>query len=1195
MGLFSRKKKAVPAQDDARLQRTTTATSSIVPAAISDNTASRRLPKATTAHESAQARSKGVNGVDDRSLRPASVVDRSRPGIDPAPPASRRPDDARLQASKASDGWDTVRPLVYGARSTTPNTPTTAEREHRPSANAYAQQHASSTESQSSTVDEQSERKQGLWRFGRSSGQPRKRTTSTSSALTLSHSANNQDSSDTGFFVTSFRTVSRVQETISPGPYESMPAGASLPLPPRQPTRAGNNVNSTTNTASVQRHSHEASRASFDSAASSRPLPQRPPLSTRPGSGSGRDDFDRAMTPTISVEAFRLASNRSKSQISLASLADDAHASHERPRFEPDKSRRSSLKSESDSPSLVPPRFSFSASHSRSSSNQSLNSLHNSDDGGNSRHVRLSPSQSATSRLSNAQEFPLSIKTSASVMASGEKGLPSSASNESELRFIGMYGNSPTVGRAESGLVQSPTTFNASPVRSVPRPLPSPAMTSRSSFETTTPRSVSGNDLSSALNGPATVSPTHARLHSAPSAAPSVSVQPPTPAPKASFQKARTVSAMAASKGKGKLSAWGADSSDDGSEQESSDDDEVPLAQIKSRSQTDLSLPPRTSVYAHGPKARSSVDVSRARRTSSEVEVLLESPPPRHAVLPKPASATNSIESLRKASLTHAGPSYPPKSALRPSRSQRRSVSALSISSQPAPTSQPLAVRSNSGPGANWGPPQIDFSSLSTSPLMSSSKVLPVSTSVVSSATTTPTRTHQPRAQSLSSSASGSGSGSSAPRTPKDMSPAVSDLGLKSGGSGSTIASSVLANSPAASTTMLPSQLAYDDAHRRTVKFAEDVPTALPSILKKGSRTSVQQAPNSARHSIGGNGVSHGRPASMAFQHGYNHSMSKSATELSRPTAAASASPSGDVFDRMKARHKAEALQAIAIGRDLNGPDDAPVKTFDDEDDEEDDEPLASLPARRGSQSGSMMGGMLPVNNRFSMMGPTGMGAFNSPFFAPQTSFGGFSPLAVAPPGVDPFLYASLPNDQKMQLHQRSQQMMQMMAQAAMQAKAESEAGWDGSSQMSGSTAHARAPPPGRRHVPGSMSMGQLSAFGAMPPMMVHNGMPSFGMHAPQAKPLQQQHDDRGTFRHAKLPPFAPSFAMSQPMFQPSMYAGSSFGLASPSHRHPVVTPKTSAGSALGVGRSSPSSSSPRHSQQHLASASALGVGFRRD
>ncbi|KAK4053438.1 hypothetical protein OIV83_001604 [Microbotryomycetes sp. JL201] len=1170
MGLFSRKKKqqqaAVSVQDSARARAGT----STVPAATSDNTRLQRPQTASHASVTAQDGLNDVKGADGHASMPTDAVDRARPALDPAPPASRHRSDLTQQSSAR---WDTVRPLVYGARQTQPSANPTDTRAEL-GRDAYAQHVSIDGHAESAPSDEHAERK-GLWRFGRSAGPAKKRTNSTSSALALS----NQDSSDSGFFVTSFRTVSRVQETISPGPYESMPAGANLPLPPRQSIRTGHSVNPSPATVPQQRKSYDTTRASFDSSSSSRPLPQRPPLSTRPGSGSGRDESDRAMSPTISVEAFRLASNRSKSQISLASLVDDAHMPHERPRFEPDKSRRSSLKSETDSsnqPALVPPRFNFNANHSRSSSDQSLGSFQGSEDDRHSRAERLSPSQSAASRLSNAPELPLSVNTSSLAAISSEKGLPSSASSESELRLIGMYGYSPTVGRGE-GFAQSPVSMNSSPMRVASRPMPSPSVVSRSSFETTTLNS--GHDLSSKSHGPATVSPTHTRLHSAPSTAPSLSVQPPTPAAKAAFQKSRTVSAMAASKGKGRASAWGVDSSDDGSEQESSeDDDEVPLAQIKSRSQTDLSLPPsRATMYSHGPKARSSVDVSRGRRTSSEVEVLLESPPPRHAVLPKAAIATNSIESLKRASIGQAAPTHPPKSAMRPSRSQRRSVSALSISSQPPPTSQPLTVRSNSGP-ANAGPPQIDFSPLPSSPLMSSTTVLPMSSTTVSASTTTPTRTHQPRAQSLSSSASGSGSGSSAPRTPKDMSPAVSDLGLKSGGSGSTIASSVVANSPAASTTTLPTQVVYDDPQRRTVKFAEDVPMALPSILKKGSRTSVQQAPTPSRYSFSGNVSNGGRAASMAFQHGYSNIMSKSATDVSTATMG-NAANSSDVFDRMKARHKAEALQAIAIGRDLNGPDDAPIKTLDqEEDDEEDDEPLASLPARRGSQSGSMLGGM-PVNNRYSMMGPsTGMGAFNSPFFAPQTSFGGFSPLAVAPPGVDPFLYASLPNDQKMQLHQRSQQMMQMMAQAAMQAKAESEAGWDGSSHMSGSTAQANRPPVGRRHVPGSMSMGQLSAFGAMPMM----GYSQFNMHAPQVTSLQQQHNDRASgFRNAKLPPFAPSFAMSQPMFQPSMYAGSSFG------------PSTT-GSAIGVGgRHGSASSSPRHSLGNRVSSSALGVSRR--
>ncbi|KAK4058472.1 hypothetical protein OIO90_000633 [Microbotryomycetes sp. JL221] len=1144
----------------------------------------------------------------------------------------------RTSPGATGPSWDPSRvpPLVYGSRQ--PHVQAQTDESKPPDA-PLSTTTASNLANNDAVVE-----KRSLWRLPRMPGSnssnasnaAKKRASSLGSPL-----GGSDPNEDSGFFVKSFRTVSRVQETISPGPYESMPAGAALPLPPRQPTRSQTTVSDwPAPSAHQQRKSFEVvsgGRASFDSSSSSRPLPQRPPLATtRLGSGSGRDDSDRAMSPTISVEAFRLASNRSKSTVSLASYADEAtHPAHDRPRFEPDKSRRSSLKSESDTllgqSALQPPRFQFGTQHSRSSSNQSFGSIHTSDEGRGNRSPGISPSQSA-SRLVSGTEPPLVVDTDVLHTSPINTSLPTSASTESELKLIGLYGNSPTTPSTDISMhpwsfrMSTSGTSHTSPAASTPSLVP------QTSFEGSAnqdkPSIAPRRDSSSSLQRPTfSSSSTHTRLNSAPPAAPSFSVQPPTPAPKGSLGSltpssrrsphSRNVSAMAAlsksAKAKGKASAWGNDSSDEHSEQESSDeDDEVPLAQIKSRSQTDLSLPPsasRSSLYSHGTKARSNIDVARVRRTSSEVEVLLESPPPRAAVLPTLRSVNASVESLnskRTSQMAPAGPAYPPKSALRPSRSQRRSVSALSISSQPpAPVSQPLAVRSNSGPSAA-GPPVIDFTipAISTSPLMASLSSPPTTATAGAAA---PVMTHQPRAQSLSSSisGSGSGSGSSAPRTPKDMSPAVSDLGLKgSAGSGSTIASSVIIaspnDSPVTSTTALPGQLAYDDQQRRTVKFAADTPTALPSILKKSSRTSVQQTTGSGvRQSWNGTGNHNfvqqqearfgtgARTASTAFQHGHSSSLSAMGKNTNRNTLT-NQSQHGDVFDRMKARHKAEALQAIALGRDLNGPDDVAIKDDEGDDDEEDDEPLASLPARRGSQAGSAYGGFASSGSRASVIGSAGMGQMGNPYFAPQSSFGGFSPLAVAPPGVDPFLYASLPNDQKMQLHQRSQQMMQMMAQAAMQAKAESEAGWDGSSQMSGSTSNHRAT---RRHIPGSMSMGNLAAFSSMPnthPMMSMMGygagaaaanLSMYGMHAPQAVPLSS-YGQQQPMRGAKLPPFAPTFAMSQPMYQPSMYAGSSLG-----------QPMT-ASSAMGVSPSSSPSASPRHSRN--PAASALGVSPRR-
>lgn len=127
-----------------------------------------------------------------------------------------------------------------------------------------------------------------------------------------------------------------------------------------------------------------------------------------------------------------------------------------------------------------------------------------------------------------------------------------------------------------------------------------------------------------------------------------------------------------------------------------------------------------------------------------------------------------------------------------------------------------------------------------------------------------------------------------------------------------------------------------------------------------------------------------------------NESSSSSSSPKLEPGANGNASTG--VFERMKARHKAEALEAIRLGQDLNG---TALDTGNEDDDEDDDEPLASLPQRRrGSQVESMMGAMPPM----SVYGGSQFGQQQQQFYQPQSSIGGYSPLAMAPPGVDPYL-----------------------------------------------------------------------------------------------------------------------------------------------------------------------------------------------
>lgn len=607
------------------------------------------------------------------------------------------------------------------------------------------------------------------------------------------------------------------------------------------------------------------------------------------------------------------------------------------------------------------------------------------------------------------------------------------ASSETELKLIAMYGGSPQL-----------TQGTLTPSNSTP-------------FISTLPFESDSADLNvehlhTAASTPARTEPIRraaAQRDSTPtgSSAPSVAVQPPTPVPDPTFvpppqrhaklqqqspttARGRTVSAMAATTAKGKARGWNSDSSEEEDKEEDSDDDsdddDVPLANIRSRSQTDLSF------YAN----HNASTPQMLRKGSSEVEVLAEpsrSPPKAAAAAPSPRESigrgTPPLSASSAAALLRQG-------------SQRRSVSTLSFSnpthapslSLTTPPHPNLAYRSHSNPSS---PAAAAHTLL---PMSTSSSLLP---SLTSSVSTTPTMSaassFQPRIVSSSSSGSGSGSGSgsSAPRTPKDHSPAVSDLGMKS--NGSTARSSVLGSGGSIS-------ILADDLDRR-VKFADDNSSAISlgtnskfgpsgraaqrmSAQPLGSMASGRSSAEPPRSSsipnlhqsslsvggaprgsvIGtgtaGGGGGAGRPGSLAsFAPGSRQQQRSPTTPTSASSTIgpSSATPreSGSVFDRMKQRHKAETLSAIALGKDLNGPDGA----IDDEEDEDDDEPLASLPARRGSQAGSMyagsmMGGMGGPMQSQHQFGQQQWGGGH----AHQSSFGGYSPLAMAPPGVDPYL-----------------------------------------------------------------------------------------------------------------------------------------------------------------------------------------------
>ncbi|GAA6000182.1 hypothetical protein JCM10207_007893 [Rhodosporidiobolus poonsookiae] len=1052
------------------------------------------------------------------------------------------------------------------------------------------------------------------------------------------------DSEESGFVVKSFRSVSRVHEdpvaregATSPSshPLPALP-GSAPPIEPFDPSQ------------------QESLRTSIDYSASpsSRSgYPRRPSLNTY-GAAPPPDSraWERAPSPTITAEAFRLASARSKSSISLVSISrddDSPLAEPSRPRFEPQRpssrtSRRGSSYSDAGSPSILqPPRPSFavgqrsnsskSSMHSRASSSGSVASYMLGQNGlpqpsppsmtqepldagrgavgmgmANSQSIasvasyRTAPSTpSGPSRVASPtqhehqQQPSLSLSTSTSRPEMAKR----MSSGDSELRFIAQYADS-ILG---SPPCDSPVDLPFVPGEAGPsRPKP------RFSFSDT-----------AAAPAPSSSASTPRKPAQRQSSAPAVAVQPPTPVANPGFSSSATIASVprrtsslapdavksalhtmgvgpgaalssakpAPSKKKVLASARGwADSSDEeeeerlstSSEEEgnSDSDDEVPLAQIQSRSQTDLTLrnASRTSL-ALRPDEMEQVRLaaSAGRKGSDAVEVLAD-----------PNSPTSSGFALATAPAPAAGAD----AGLVRRGSNRRSMSTFSLST--SVTSAQLSVLASSAPGSSAAPaasppsilrPTFQPRSVSnpSTPSMPYFAQLPPSSGAGTPALSpapSPTFPAAPRDRSSSSSgsASGTGSTSSTPVTPHDLSPSVSDLGVKLLGGKPSVkfdSASLASNAHAqrsnrgrrlsamsnTSASVLqpppPLNLGGVQQHRSTPSlptFASPAPATPTSARTSPARPSFL-GPNQA------SGAVSSRPGSTLTP-GTTPAHSRAASTVtggaSTPASSTSGGGKDDVYERMKARHRAEALQALKIGRDLNNPSGL---VPDEEDEEDDDEPLASLPTRAGG-AGSMIGGMSGVGMPGMGMPPMGIQGMGMGVPMGMGMGGAYSPLAVAPPGVDPYLYASLPPDQKMSLHQRAQQMMAMMQQAALQARAESvigsTMGGDGGSMLNGGGGGAGGP----GHLRGSMSMGGLDMMAMQQQQQQQQmamGMGGLGhQHSPsmQFNPAMAGADPYGTFpRGARLPPFAPPFAMSQPFFQgsPSMYgmpayAGSAIG-----------------------------------------------------
>ena len=498
---------------------------------------------------------------------------------------------------------------------------------------------------------------------------------------------------------------------------------------------------------------------------------------------------------------------------------------------------------------------------------------------------------------------------------------------------------------------------------------------------------------------------------------------------------------------------WNDDSDDE-------DEDDMPLATLsdtrrKSQSMISLLLPPSPLLAnAGGAKERWSVDMDR-RTSHQDQEILTE-----EATSSPGSSARGGRQPLRESTTPSNAPrpvssagssSTLPRKADVGRQISRRSMSTLSFGSKLTPTPPSAPIRTFSTPTSTFGiiPP------------------IPFSNNVESNPS-----------QERDSANSSSTSDSSLPKTPKDGSPGGSMLGMRVGSglkdssytSDDTILAMGLSNGALSSSngkgqrnSLAPLENGSVAGQSRNVAGAQRLPqrssqqfatlprntSYLPSPSPSPSRSVAdfrsQSAPNSPRLPL--------------------HSRAGSAGQ-------------GEQYERMRVRHKAEALNAIAIGRDLNG------SGLMDDDDEEDDVPLASIPSKRGSVAGSSYGA--PSNQQQQHQFPS---------FAPQ-GFPQFSQIpSTAPPGVDPYLYAALPADQKMNLHFRSQQMLQIMAQASYQAKAESEMGWDNSSAISGSG--------------GEREQQRRYSVGGMPGM-------GYGMPMPSNR----------------LPPFAPSNSASQAFFQ---------------------------------------------------------------
>lgn len=855
-------------------------------------------------------------------------------------------------------------------------------------------------DSRNTVPESEAEGKKSRWNLGRA----HKRKPSTVDSFVVVGDKDKIPVDDGGFVVKSFRVVSRVQE----GPMSSGSHDSLTKTSPRTSTAAGGSL--------------PPSLATFESSNGSLG-PYRP-------SSRQALDGEQAPSPTISVEAFRLASARSRSTASLTSLGSPGTGEEgiERPRFQP---RRSSVlfdsaSSVSSAQPLAPPRPTFAGRPlSQTTSRESFSSAKS--------------TQVNSSRVPTSTSSPDFAYTTASegdhddCVSKADR--PDSELWDEELKLIALYGASerPPAQRASSSSRSPP------PLSGMLRPTsPSPkrlSLVSNPSFhvQPASPSNVPSSTSSSTRpEGWGARSPPSWRNSSA------------------SFLKSNLSNTRKAGP------VW---------DESSDDEDDVPLARlsaIKAASTSDLRLGNGLNALELGP------EIAGKASQKTDLEVLT-------------SGGEQSSSTKREALQSSLGVGRPSSTLIRGPGTQRRSMSTLSFSTNPSfaapisvnavPRNAPeLGHRTYSSPAA----PPSAAAGFSTHDLL----------------LLAPTSSPSPEQRNSSSSGSTSDSGSySLPITPKDQSPAVSTIGLLR---------------PSFSTDKIVKfdvqslSLSNDSERKWSNRLSSQQP--LPKRSSMAISTTAGEEKRTVRNSQSSLSLRTTplEPSNADLKSTRRLSSMPLITEKGKPAEGTA------VFERMKARHKAETLKAITIGKDLNGPGDLDDLSDDDE------TPLSTLPSRSAT----------PQSNRGSTYGLNQMQQQQyyqqqqqqQSFYPPPSTMGGYSQLASAPPGVDPYLYASLPPDQKLGLHARAQQMMQMMQGFSLQAQAESTIGYGEGSQVSGHGSEAG----------GAAGGGEYGMYGG--PQMGFGGT---GYGYPQ-----MNYGGYSSMPGSRLPPFAPSMASSQPFFQ---------------------------------------------------------------